>query len=254
MGTHRVDLRVEGDHLEYDSENHFPVEFHPEDTLVMSFAGVPEHYIPALSALRDNAPFGPFLTVQVESSSLCCQGCGHTGDATFEVWPLLVSPKDDDPPIKPARAFEVKLVQGVVRHVRQIYLTIVSDDSVVVAPGDSEQIWSESVVEWLFHFANPDHPPRVPIVVFEKYEGQGNPEPSGLGPFSALRVNSFSSFEGTRFRIIGSGNNRIGGTYRYSVGVIDPTQPGDVVFKRLEVKNLLGKLVDPAIDNSGSPP
>lgn len=254
MATHRVDLRVEGDHLEYDSENHFPVEFHPEDTLVMSFAGVPEHYVPALSALRDSAPFGPFLTVQVEGNSLCCQGCGHTGDATFEVWPLLVSPKDDEPPIRPAQAFEVKLSNGVVRHVRQIHLTIVSDEQVVVAPGENEQIFAESVVEWLFHFANPDHPPRVPVVVFERYEGEGNPAPTGLGPFTALRVNTSSALEGVRFRIIGSGNNGIDGRYLYKVGVIDPTQPGGIGFKRLKVKNLLGGLVDPAIDNSGSPP
>lgn len=255
MATYRVDLRVEGDHLEYDFENHSPVlELGPEDILVVSFAGVPEHYIPALSALRDNAPFGPFLTVQVEGNSLCCQGCSHIGEATFDAWPLLVSPKDDAPPIKPARAFEIRLAAGVVRHVRQIFLTIVSDEVVVVAPEEKEQIFSESVVEWQFHFANPDHPPRVPVIVFESYDGQGNPAPTGLGPFSALRVNAFSSFEGVRFRVIGSGNNGIQGKYGYKVGVIDPTRPDHIGFKRLEVRNLLGKLIDPLIDNIGSPP
>lgn len=258
MATHRVDLRVEGDHLEYDFENLPPVvELGPEDTLVVSFDGVPEHYIPALSALGGGAPFGPFLTVQVEGNTLCCQGCSHTGSATFGAWPLLIGHLGHI--LEPSAPFEIRLIDGVVRHVRQIHLTVLSDDKVVVSPGETEQIFAESVIEWLFLFADPDHPPRVPVIVFEHYDGDGNAAPGGLGPFSALRINTGSSFEGVRFRIIGSGNNGVEGKYSYGIGVIQPAhsgQPGQgpLGVKRLTAVNRLGEVVDPAIDNTGSPP
>lgn len=253
MATYRVDLRVAGDHLEYDMNGVAPVvDISPEDILVVSFADMPPHYAPALSALRGGAPFGPFLTVQVEQSSLCCQGCGHIGDATFEAWPLLVSSTPDDPPLAPANPFEVRLVDGAVRHVRQVHITILNDDEVVVSPGDTEQIFAGSVVEWLFHFADPDHPPRLPVIAFH---GNDNliGSVSGLGPFSALRVNAFPASEGVRFRVIGSGNNGVEGPYHYAVGVIDPAQPG-AGLKRLQAVDRYGKVVDPIIDNTGGPP
>jgi hypothetical protein len=251
MATYRVDLRVDGDHLEYLDGNLQPVELGPEDTLVVGFAGMPPSCIPALSALKGGAPFGPFLTVQVEGSTLCCQGCGHIGDATFEVWPLLVGP--DVLRIGPASPFEVRLVAGIVHHVRQIHLTLLGDEQVVVAPGHTERIYDESVVEWLFHFADPNHPPRVPVIVFERGEDTKVLVDSGLGPFSALRVNTFGTTAGTRFRIIGSGNNGVAGKYYYSIGVIDPIHPVRG-FKKLGAVSRDGQVIDPIIDNTGGPP
>ena len=253
MAIYRVALRVQGDHLAYDLDDIPPVvELGPEDALVVTFADIPPHYVPAFSALHGAAPFGPFLTVQVEESSLCCQGCGHVGTGTFDAWPLLVSPTPDDPPLAPANPFEVRLVDGAVRHVRQVHVTILNDDDVVVSPGDIEQIFAGSVVEWLFHFADPDHPPRLPVIAFHGHDNLVG-SVSGLGPFSALRVNAFHATEGVRFRVIGSGNNGIGGSYHYGVGVIDPVQPG-AGWKRLRAVDRYGKVVDPIIDNTGGPP
>jgi hypothetical protein len=267
MSTHQILMRVEveGNPLRYETEPPDPLVFEPGDVVVIGFGLVPPSCTPAL-AVPGKAVFGPFLSVQADRSSLRCEGYQADGERRFECWPLLlqaVPGSEEVRTLRPIRPFVVEVRQAAQRTVRKIHLHVRRDDSVWMVPETPVQIYDDSVVEWIFRFEDRRHAERIPVITFQGYEGSPGPQMlKGVGPFTALRCNVKPAAKDAkrpkrkRFRIIGSGNNGHAGQYSYSIGVLDPavSENGLPRLQRLKTVDRCGGIIDPIIDNTGSPP